>query len=96
MLEKDSVVVVSSNLTSADLGGEAVVLDLDEGTYYGLNEVGTRILELMKQPTPVSSIIESLQEEYEVDRSDLENDILNFLANMIESKLVRIVNASVS
>jgi hypothetical protein len=96
MLNKDSVIVVSDNLTSADLGGEAVILDLDKGNYYGLNEVGARVLELIKQPTPVHSVLEVLRQEYEVNHDELEKDILSFLTNMGELNLIRITNDTAS
>jgi len=38
-----SSVVATKTKVSSDLGGEAVILDLKSGVYYGLNDVGTRI-----------------------------------------------------
>ncbi|RMF60886.1 MAG: PqqD family protein, partial [Bacteroidetes bacterium] len=42
------MVTVSDDLTTADLGGEAIVLDVKSGNYFGLNEVGAFILECIR------------------------------------------------
>lgn len=92
MIHKESVVVISDDLTAADLGGEAVVLDLNKGAYYGLNEVGAHVLELIKQPIPVNRILEMLQQEYEVDKDLLVKDVLGFLRKMDDLNLIRTLN----
>jgi hypothetical protein len=52
---------------STELGGEAVVLDLGSGVYYGLNETGARIWSLIAEPISVFEICHTLESEYEVD-----------------------------
>ena len=55
MITTDSIVVASPDQVSSDLAGEIVMLNLASGTYYGLDEVGARIWNLVQQPTPVSA-----------------------------------------
>ena len=89
MIRENSVIAVEENLTVAELEGEAVVLDLSSGRYYGLNKVGARVLELAKQPTPVGEILEALRQQYDVEAEQLKRDVLAFLQTMIDKQIIR-------
>lgn len=68
---------------SSNLAGEVVILSLDRGLYYGLDEVGARIWEMLSD-TPVTpeQICDRLETEYDVDRATLESDILDLLEDL--------------
>lgn len=89
MIGEWSVIVVEDDLVVADLEGEAVVMNLDIGHYYGLNKIGARVLELAKQPTPVREIVVALQHQYDVEPERLTRDVLAFLHTMEEKNLIR-------
>ncbi|HET6566465.1 MAG TPA: PqqD family peptide modification chaperone [Rhodothermales bacterium] len=90
MICEQSTVVVADSLTVADLGGEAVILDTQSGMYYGVNEVGTRILDLAVSPVAVSELVEQLQTEYEAAPGRLKEDVLAFLNEMRKAELVSV------
>jgi hypothetical protein len=87
-MTKETVVAVSGDLTLADLGGEAVILNLKTGKYFGLNETGTKILALLKEPKPVGVVIDALINDYDVPVEQAERDILGFLSKMEKSELI--------
>lgn len=90
-----STVVVSPHQVSTSLGHEAVILGADAGEYFGLNEVGARIWELVQQPVRVSAICAALCAEYEVEAADCERDVLELLAALKERGLLDVrANAS--
>lgn len=89
-ISPDSVVVVAKNQVSTDLAGEAVILNLESGMYYGLDEVGARIWELIQQPQSVPVILETLLNEYEVEPGQCENDLLVLLQSLATAKLIEI------
>lgn len=66
---------LSPNVLYRDLDGQAVILDLASGLYFGLNEVGTRIWTLMSEGRNVDDIAQILSREYEADRATIEQDI---------------------
>ena len=88
--DPNATVTIAPGLASADLGGEAVILDPASGRYFGLNEVAARILELVRNPQAVSQIEEALAAEYDVDRDRLREDIYGFLSTLASRGLVRI------
>lgn len=78
----DSVVVAARDQVSADLRGEAVVLSLGKNEYYGLDEVGAKIWELLREPRRVSDIRDVVMQEYEVDSDTCERDLIEFLERL--------------
>lgn len=77
-----STVVVSPHQVSTSLGNEAVILGADAGQYFGLNEVGARIWELVQQPVQVSAICAALCAEYAVEAAECERDVIELLVEL--------------
>lgn len=88
----ESVVVAVPDQVSSDVGGEAVVLGLDRGVYYGLNAVAARIWQLIQEPRRLSDVAAVILEEYEIDRARCERDLLALVHQLIAEGLVEVVN----
>jgi len=91
-----TTVVSSPEQVSSQLDNELVILDTKNGGYFGLNEVGSRIWSLMQTPILVSSIRDTLLDEYEVGQEELEMDIINILSALQDVELIQIVNETVA
>ena len=89
---KHSTVVASKDQVSSDLGGEVAILDLKAGVYYGLDEVGARIWQLIQEPMAVGAIRDSLVEEYDVEPVRCEQDVLALLQRLVDKGLIEIVD----
>lgn len=76
----------------SDLNGEAVVLSLKNGKYYGLNGVGASIWKTMQTPITFKEIKTAVMQEYEVDDATCDKEVLSFLVKMTEEQLVEILN----
>jgi Coenzyme PQQ synthesis protein D (PqqD) len=68
--------------------GNAVLLDIDSGEYFTLNEVGGRVWDLCDGSRSVSSIAEILGEEYDVDMATAVRDAGDLLERLAEAGLV--------
>jgi len=88
----DTSVVASKEQASADLGGEAAVLNLKNGIYYGLNPVGARIWNIIQAPRTVREVRDTLIDEYDVDSDRCERDLVTLLQQLVEHDLVDIVH----
>lgn len=84
----EDVVQVNEDAVFRELDGEAVILNLDTGIYFGLNETGTRIWNLIAEHGSLQRAAETMVEEYEAPRSSLENDILQLVGQLLEKGLV--------
>ena len=71
------------------IDGEAVMLSLKQGEYYGLDPVGTRIWELLENPVTFSSLIDNLMDEFEVSREECEADTREYLETLYNKQLLK-------
>ena len=86
-----STVAAATDQVSCDLAGEAVILNLKSGIYYGLDPVGARIWELIQEkPRSVEEIHNILLTEYEVEPERCEQDLLALLQQLAEHSLVEV------
>ena len=81
-------VTVREDVVSRVLDGEAVLLDLASGSYFGLNEVGTVVWEELRTHGQVEKAIAKVLEEFEVERDTVEKDVDELLAELVEKKLL--------
>lgn len=79
---------------SAELAGESVVLNFDDGVYYSLNGIGARIWELIQTPLKVSDLLATLVSEYDVEESRCESDMIALLKEMRGMRLVEVQDAT--
>jgi hypothetical protein len=86
----ESVVVASPDQVSCDLEGEAAILNLKSGVYYGLDPVGARIWGLTANPIAVSAIRDALLSEYEVDPDRCVQDLLALLNELAAQGLIQV------
>ena len=79
----------AEHVVSTVHGTRTVLLDVRNGHYWGLDEVGTRIWTLTEQGLTPEEIAARLAQEYEASTDDLLLDVKQFLENLEKSKLVR-------
>jgi hypothetical protein len=87
----DCVATINNeNVVSRDLEGEAVILNLESGVYFGLNGVGTRIWALIQEYGSLRKVFEAMQQEYEVAPQVLESDLLQLIEQLQARGLVNL------
>lgn len=69
---------------------EAVILELDSGTYYGFNETATFIWDRLEESRTVAELRKAILAEFDVDRERCEEDLRSTLAEMSEYGLVEL------
>ena len=74
--------IPSSDAVESAVGDETIILHLVNGTYYGLDPVGTRIWSLLKDGIGMPDICRRLAEEYEIDLATIEADARKFLGDL--------------
>lgn len=89
-----AVVVAAQRHVSSELGGEAVVLDMDRGVYFGLNSVAARVWELVQTPQAVSVLIDHVVAEFDVERARCALDVRELLRKLAEQRLVSVTETA--
>jgi hypothetical protein len=78
------------DMISAEIGGEAVMMSIEKGAYFGLNPVATRIWDLIEQPKTLAELIQAITDEYEVSAEQAADDVQVFVADMIERGIAQV------
>ena len=85
-------ITIPEETLSQEVNGETVILDLKSESYYGLDEVGTRIWQLLQEHGDLQLTFDIMLDEFDVDSDHLETDIDNFIVELVNSGLVFIEN----
>lgn len=92
MISLQQKVTISSEVLSQEVDGETVLLDLESESYFGLDEVGTRIWQLLNEGSNLQTVFDILLGEYDVDEKQLEKDIQDHVARLVEAGLVSLIS----
>jgi hypothetical protein len=89
-ISKDSTVMVMDNVVSCDLDGEAAILNMDDGVYYGLDPIGAKIWNFIQKPILIDDVVELILNEYDVEPEHCREDILELIVELMNNGLVEI------
>lgn len=86
-------VVQPESVLARELEGESVLLNLDNESYYGLDDVGTRMWQVLVAEGSVVAACEMLQAEYDVEPERLREDMLELIGQLRANGLLIIEDA---
>jgi hypothetical protein len=81
---------VPDDVLISRLHEESVILNLDSERYYGLDDVGTRMLSVLSTSESIEAAYESLRGEYDVDGQVLREDLLALVENLLQKGIVTV------
>jgi hypothetical protein len=81
-------VEVPSNVLFRELEGECVILNLDTESYFGLDDVGTRMWLALTRSDSIAAALEELEQEFDVEPEQLRRDLDNLLVELVEQGLL--------
>ena len=79
---------LNNGVVKTEVDGEIVLMDTNTGTYFGLNEVGSRMLELSLTLDNKELVVQQLLEEYDIDAAEARNDLDEFITALLSKGLV--------
>ncbi len=71
-----------------DLAGEAVLLHLGTGSYFGLDSVGARVWHLLAEHQATEAVVPLLLQEFDVDERQLRLDLDALFTQLLEQGLL--------
>jgi hypothetical protein len=86
----NSIVVATPAQVSCVVGAEAVILHVNNGLYYALDDVGTAIWNVIQQPHHVLEVRDSILRHYDVSPEQCELDLLALLHKLLEQGLIEV------
>lgn len=81
---------VPDGVLISNLQEESVILNLDSERYFGLDNVGTRMLSALTNSDSIEAAYESLAQEYDIDPQVLREDLIGLVENLLQQGLVTI------
>ena len=90
MAEERRVVRVSTDALYRDLHGEGILLQVETGRYFGLDDVAHRMWQLIVLHGDLRLVEEALLSEYKVERESLSADLNRLVSQLVERKLVEV------
>lgn len=91
ILTLSSKIQQDKGLVCSTINDEVVMLSIELGKYFGLDRVGSLIWESISAPTLVSDVVLQMSDMFDTGHQTCEKDVIEFLEDMIEKKIVRIV-----
>lgn len=85
-----SRVRVNDDVLFQELQGEAVLLNLKSGVYFGLDPVGTRIWQLFAKHEVLSEVAQAVVAEYDVAADKCSADLLKLVDDLEKQELVSV------
>jgi len=89
-LSLNASVAWSPDVITREVEGELVLLDLQSATYFGLNQVGSRMWALLGDLGSLGKVCEVMEREYAVPRAQLERDVLALARKLRDKGLLRV------
>ena len=90
MVTLESRITIPKDVVFREIAGEAVILNLETGKYFGLDQVGTRMWQLLAEHKQVEPALEDLTEEYDTTKDQLQHDLLELVDNLASHQLIEI------
>jgi hypothetical protein len=76
---------------AAEADGEVLMMHVESGHYFGLNEVASFIWNQLDHPRTIAELCTATQAEFVVDEDRCVADALAFLQGMVEDGLAEVV-----
>lgn len=93
-MAREHKLVRTDDHISTNLDGEEVILHSGSERYFGLNEVGTRLWELLEEPRTIDELVATVREEFDVSEEQAHRDIESFIGDLEEADLIRTSDGS--
>ena len=88
MVSLQSHIQIPEDVLFHDLDGEAVLLNLENGKYYGLDRLGTEIWTMLSEDGHVARAYQAILDSYDVEPERLQADLLALLEKFAEQGLI--------
>ena len=85
-------VKVPEEVLISGLQSESVILNLESERYFGLDDVGTRMMSVLTTADSIQAAYETLLEEYDVEGEVLRQDLTSIIEQLVEQGLVEITS----
>ncbi|MFO1433612.1 MAG: lasso peptide biosynthesis PqqD family chaperone [Candidatus Competibacteraceae bacterium] len=91
-----TLVTQGDSQIATELDNTIVMMSVEQGKYYGLDSVGSRIWNLLEQPHRIMEVCAVIQDEFAVERETCEQDVLDFVSHLVAVHLLKVIDEGVA
>ena len=85
-----TILTRSPTVLAAEVDGEVVMMSIEQGRYFGLDDIGSDIWKRLEPPCSFSALIDGLVADYAADRATIAADVRALLDRMMADDVVRL------
>lgn len=89
----NTIIQRNKEIIHSDMDGDTVMMDAEQGKYFGLDKIATRIWGLLEEEMSVDKVCQKLHKEYDISEQDCLQDVLDFINEMAENNVIEIKKA---
>ncbi len=89
-LTSTTIVSRTKDILFDSVGEEIVMMNLEQGMYYALDEIAGEIWKRIEEPISVADLCTALLKEFDVSPEDCERETLAYLQDLHERELLEI------
>lgn len=93
-IDEQTLITRSSGLMTAPVHDETVMMDIENGQYYGLDDIGSEIWRRLESPCRFGDLVDGLVVNYDSDRAVIAADVRKLLAVMADHNVVTLAQGS--
>jgi hypothetical protein len=79
-----TLITRNPDLVAAEVDGDLVMMSVEQGEYFGITGVGSRVWELLAAPTTVADLTRVICAQYAVDEATCQADMQAFVEELIQ------------
>ena len=92
----EDTIATSKDALWCDLKGEAVILHMSSGVYFGLEGVGFDVWQLIQTPRTVAEVVADLRSRFDVSPHICEERTVSFVDDLAQHNLVVVTKHAVN
>ena len=85
-----TLVAAARDVMAAYFSPDVVLLNLQDGVYYGLEDVGARVWTLLQSPIAVGEVCDTIATEFDVDPARASREVRAFLEQLVDRGLATV------
>ena len=89
----DTQLQLAKNVTFSELDDEAVLLNLNTGSYFGLNHVGVLFIKTLERNISLNQIFKEISEHYGMPMAAVSEDLNKLIESMLDNQLLEEVES---
>lgn len=89
-MKQSTVFERKADMMVADMDDEIVMMDVEQGSYFAINQVGAHVWTKLETPQSFETLVQSVQSAFDSDdKEQIQNDVGLFLKDLAEHSLIR-------